>query len=259
MRLIQVLLAGALLLASGCDAPPGLDPPPGRAPIVSNFRFDPANVDLADYEESVEHGHVYIDLTLEVDVDALTDEITAVRYLVRSPDRSTSTIADGDLTGNGSGRYGATFTLTLPTGAVGDYPVVVYAVNSQGRMSNQVSGMLRYRAESEPPVIEQILAPEIIERPSAGEKHVQFIAVVSDPDGLDNIERVVLWNVNTPGSLIHMRDDGTGGDAEAGDGRYTVTLSISSANQPGVNTFAFQARDLAGLESEIVEHSVTIQ
>lgn len=262
MRLLQTLLAGVLLFAAGCDTPPGPHPPMSRAPVVSAFQFDPAEVNLADVDpEDIQHGVVIIRLNLQAEVDAMDDEIEAVRYLVRSPDRSTSTLVDGDLSFDGTGRYAASVELSLQPGAVGNYPVVVYAVNSQGRLSNQVSGMLRYRAPSEPPVIEEIVAPDVIQRPSDGMLPVEIVAVVSDPDGLENIERVVLWNVNTPGSLIQMHDDGSSasGDDEAGDGRYTVTLSISSTNEPGVNTFAFQARDLTGLESEIIEHSITIQ
>ena len=62
-------------------------------------------------------------------------------------------------------------------------------------------------------------------------------------------------------SSFHTTDpDGMGGgDESAGDGRFTATVQISSDNAAGINRFAFQATDRAGLQSEVVEQEVTIQ
>jgi hypothetical protein len=45
----------------------------------------------------------------------------------------------------------------------------------------------------------------------------------------------------------------------AGDGRFTLTVQVESANAPGENTFAFQAFDRSNLESEVVLKSITVQ
>ena len=95
-----------------------------------------------------------------------------------------------------------------------------------------------------------------------------FVAVVSDPDGLANVQKVEFWNVNTPTQRLLLCDDGGGqpcgsspdsGDETAGDGRYTLTVFVASTNNPGVNTFAFQATDRAGLTSNVIEKEITVE
>lgn len=259
-----VVLALAFLWA-GCDSPPGPELTTGRPPVLSNLSHSPSHVDLADLDdEDVQDGIVVIRVDLAVDVAAVDVDVEEVRYVVRLPVRSAQSLASGRLTSTDGSEFGGQLTIAIPVGAVGDYQVVVYAVDEFARTSNQLYGMVRYRAPSEPPVIDRVILPEVVQRPAPGEAPVEVLvaADVSDPDGLANIERVVFWNVENPGAAIELFDDGGAGgsgDETAGDGRFSRTITVTNDNEPGVNTFAFQARDRAGLESEVVEAQITVE
>lgn len=255
MRLLSLVLIAAALTASGCDTPPGAELSSDRAPVVSDFEFGPADVDLADLDpQLIGDGVVNIPMHVSVRVDRAPDDLDGVRYLVRRPDRSPDALADGALTPQGDGRYRADFTVTLNSGAIGNYAVAVYAVDAGGRMSNQVSGMLRYRATGSPPVIEHVQASP---NPFTPPGELVMVVTVSDPDGLENIARVV--GTTPTGVRFDLFDDGESqGDEVAGDGRYTARFDVPTAT-PGQQVFSFQAIDLTGLESEVVEYPVTIQ
>ena len=67
-------------------------------------------------------------------------------------------------------------------------------------------------------------------------------------------------NTAAPADRFDLVDDGlNGGDDVAGDGRYTITVQVASDNAPGPRVFAFQATDRAGLESNVVEKTITIE
>lgn len=255
MRITSLLIV-VLVFIAGCDTPPGPALPLGRAPVVSDFQFTPAHVDLADADTSaIEDGRIRIPVSVSARVEASEgNDVAAVRYLVRRPDRSAEAVAEGELIVGDGGAFSADFTVSVSVGAIGNYPVVVYAVDDRGRMSNQVSGMLRYRSTGGPPVIEDVLATP---NPFSPPGELVIVVTVSDPDGLDNIARVL--GVTPTGSTFELFDDGEAqGDEEAGDGRYTARFDVPSAT-PGDQTFVFQAVDRTGLESEVVEYTVTIQ
>ena len=132
-------------------------------------------------------------------------------------------------------------------------------MDEAGQASNQLIGSLVLAASGREPVIEEVIAPERVERPSTGATPITLVAVVSDPDGLANVSRVRFWNVEAPSATFGLRDDGQGGDEVAGDGRYTATVQIESTNRPGPTTLAFQATDRGGLESQIVEKTITVE
>ncbi|MEX1054388.1 MAG: hypothetical protein WED81_00055, partial [Rhodothermales bacterium] len=110
----------------------------------------------------------------------------------------------------------------------------------------------------------EVAAPDTVVRPAAGEpaKLIRIVASVSDPDGLTNVNVVQFWNAGNPSSKFPMFDDGdtaASGDEVARDGKYTVTVRIESANQPGTNRLAFQATDLSGLRSNVFEKEIVVQ
>lgn len=98
---------------------------------------------------------------------------------------------------------------------MGPYTVLVYAVDDEERLSNQVRGTLWFWATGGPPVIEEVQVLDTLRRPAPGEPPVVFqvVARVSDPDGLENILRVEL-RVNN-GAPILLCDDGAKASAAA--------------------------------------------
>lgn len=74
-------------------------------------------------------------------------------------------------------------------------------------------------------------------------------APVSDPDGLSDIQSVWLYATAVPDVLVDMYDDGSHGDATAGDGTYTVSLQVVSAPRASL-PLKINAQDSAGLTDQ---------
>lgn len=251
------MLAACTLLWA-CDQAPGPPTDAGDPPVLSDFSFSP-------HEYAVPHDAngeaLTIPLTMAVTATDADDDLQHVSFVVQSPFSADSAAAEGTLSRTSGERFEAASDVTIPSGDVGVYTVLVYAVDQAGSLSDEVRGMLRVHGAGEPPVIEDVVAPDTVWRPAAGDpdEHIEFIAVVSDPDGLSNVNTVEFWNADRPSTRIEMFDNGEQGDATAGDGRYTRVVEISSSNQPGTNMFAFEATDLSGLSSSIVEKTVVVE
>lgn len=256
---VAVLICGVLccgvLFLGGCDATPGPVDPEGQAPSLSNLSFSPSNVILGQIPpEQIEGDLVRVPVSFRVEVADPDGDVDRVAYAIQSPIASRSTLASGTLDGAGNGVYRGNVDVRLPKGEVGTYTLLLYAVDQEGRLSNQVRGSMRFFAEGSPPVIEQVEAfPEVVRPPTT----FRLVATVSDPDGLGNISRVVGTTPN--GSTFDMLDDGVNfGDEVAGDGRFTAQFDVPAAT-PGVQTFTFQAFDRTGLASNVVEKQITIE
>lgn len=253
-RYPAAVLAAAILVLSGCDQAPGLLDDAGTPPELSEFSFSPHQFIAPPGDDN---ANIVVPLSMEVTVRDPDHDVKAVSFVVFGDE----TLAEGVLALGSGGRYAGHSDVIVPAGEIGVYTVLVFAEDLEGMLSNQVRGMMHVSAEGAPPVISMVVAPDTLRRPGPGEpaKLLELIAVVSDPDGLSNIASVEFWNVERPGTKIGMFDEGTDGDAEAADGRYTRVVRIDSSNEPGVTTLAFQARDRAGLLSDIVEATTVVE
>ena len=266
---------GVLLgLMAACDSAPGPEQLGLRPPLLQDFTFSPQRVVFGVLPPEQIVGDS-VRVPLEVSVTAFGPErrIEEVAYVVQSPFSSVEPIATGTLESQGGNRYTASTTITLSALDVASYPIVVYAVDQTQRVSGEVRGQIDYLRifdPGDPPVVEEIIAPDTLQRPAVGQPPatLPLIAVVSDPDGLTDVEKVEFWNVDTPNNRFELCDDGGGqpcggatdsGDETAGDGRYTLTVFIASTNALGTNTFVFQAIDRAGLRSETVQKQITVE
>lgn len=265
------LCGGLLLFWAACDSAPGPEPLDQRPPTLSEFSFSPHNIILEQLPpEQIEGEEIVIPLDLSIVAKAPSGTIGEVSYVVQSPLSTLEPLATGTLSAAGGSRYTATETIRIPQAEVGTYTVLVYAVDSNRRLSGESRGSIKYVASGQPPVIEAVEAPDTIARPGPGEpdKTLQIVAVVSDPDGLNNILRVEFWNATAPNQKVLLCDDGGGqpcgpssdsGDEVANDGRFTQTVFLTANNAPGTNTFIFQATDRSGLVSETVEKQITVE
>ncbi len=267
-------LGGLLGLVAACDSAPGPEELGLRPPLLQDFTFSPQRVVFGVLPpEQIVGDSVRVPLELSVVAFGTQSPIEEVSYVVQSPFSSFEPIATGTMQPQGNNRYAATTTITFSALEVASYPIVVYAVDQARRVSGEVRGQINYIRifePGEPPVIDEVVAPDTLQRPAVGQPAVMLplIAVVSDPDGLSDVEKVEFWNVDTPNNRFDLCDDGGGqpcgvaadsGDETAGDGRYTLTVFIASTNTLGANTFAFQAIDRAGLRSEIVEKQIVVE
>jgi len=273
-RLVALGLGGVLVLLAGCDTAPGPEVRGLRPPSLQNFTFSPQRVVFGLLSpEQIIGDSVRVPLGLSVTALGPDSPIAEVAYVVQSPSSATRPLATGTMQPAGDGRYTASPTLTLSALEVANYTILVYAVDEMRRVSGEVRGQLEYVRvfdPGEPPVIDEVVAPATVQRPAPGQPAVSlvFIAVVSDPDGPTDVEKVEFWNVDTPNTRFNLCDDGGGqpcgpsndsGDAVVRDGRYTLRVFLTSDNAPGTNTFAFQATDRSGLVSAVIETQVTVE
>lgn len=227
------------------------------APEIRNLVYSPQAVTP---DPSSDSGEQTISVPVEISVTASAPEgeLREVAFVIQPPTPSLEPVASGALVPDGSGRHATSLTAEFPRGGVGKYTVLVYAVSEAGRVSNTLRGHINYVAEGGPPVILDVLAdPDTI----LVSQHTILVltAVVDDPDGLENLNRVV---VRTPNQQeFPMFDDGVSvGDPVAGDGRYTARFSgVNQATPNTTQVFSFQAFDRTGLSSEIVEKAVRIE
>lgn len=244
------------LILSACDSGPGTTSAEAEPPVVSDFSFNPQEIGTGLGDEEI----VTFPLTMRVAVDPRGTELDEVAFLVRAPSVGAEPVAEGQLDPADGSFFEGTVEISIPRGEIGLYTVIVYAVGAGGSLSNDVRGNLRVFGEGEPPVIENVAAPDTLQRPAPGEDNalLPLVVTVSDPDGLANVNRVEFWNASAPASRFDMFDDGEGGDETAGDGQYTRVVEITSSNEPGTTTIRFQATDRAGLASDVHEHEVLV-
>lgn len=253
--LLALCLTAGLAMATltACDAAPGPDTPSGPPPVLSDFAFSPEAVVFEDLPPEAVVNDTLAQIPMTLSVRAVDADLDSVLYVIKAPFDAVRVFKAGHLTAAGGGRYAASFVLSAPIGGTGLYDIVVYAVDEERQLSNRMRGLMPFRVlGGGPPEITEIVAPDTFRPPG----DLTLVAVVTDPDGLSNIRRVV---VRTPsGSELRMFDDGTTqGDAAAGDGRYTARFNVPNAT-PGTQTFGFQAFDRSGLASAVVTRDVTV-
>jgi len=258
-RLVAISILVPLL--AGCDSAPGVLETTGTPPTVDAFEFTP---DLVVFEELPEDQIIgdsiaVIIVSIGVTARDLDGDIDSVAYVVNTPFDDFEPLATGTLTRQGAGsRYSGTARLEIPRGNTGLYTLIVYAVDREVSVSNQVRGLIEYQLlGGGPPEILDVEGPDEITPPTV----FSFVAVVDDPDGLGNIASVVTRVPN--GQTFDMLDDGDegsdSGDEVAGDGRFTVTFDAPEGTAAGTVKFEFQAFDRQGNESNIVVRDLTIK
>ena len=220
------LLAGLPLLLAACDAAPGLPASGGAPPVLSDFAFTPERLNVASPGEGADV--VEVPLVVEVTARDPEGDVREVRYVVSPPTSGAGPLLEGTLeaAGDEADVYRDSTTLRLPTAEVGVYTIRVFATDAGGQASNQAIGSLRFTASGGAPVIEELIVPERVQRPSEGTRRVAFVAVVSDPDGLANVSAVRFWNVDSPGSKFALFDDGNPGRGRGGGRRPVHPLRL---------------------------------
>lgn len=263
-----------IVLGASCDSLPDSQPSIlEQLPQIEEFSISPQRVvyDLLS-ESFIDGDNVNISLSLAATIQTSESQVDLVAYAILSPDSTREPLYSGVLTLTQNNRYVAQVNITLNAFDVQTYPVIVYVIDDNNRLGGEARTALEYRRSFDPgspPVIENLMIPDRIQRPASGEpaRALVFIAEVSDPDGLTNVGLVEFWNIATPTRRILLCDDGgkhpcgsseNSGDVETGDGLYTRRVFIDHSNSLGVNTFTFEAIDLAGLRSEKINYTVEI-
>lgn len=173
---------------------------------------------------------------------------------------------DGDLENHGDAVAGdSIYSIRVSPGFVsgkqGLYDLYFYVQDSYNER-NVDTAKSTIRIINWPPVFGDITLPQSINVPVSGFNQALMTAVVSDPEGLTDIDSVYFYSVKPDSSLANsgfpfiLVDNGLSfninnplieaGDLTAGDGVYSFTLIVDSNTTPGTYRFRFFIRDKAG-------------
>lgn len=252
----------------GCDSAPGPDPVEASAPRIENIHVSPDV--LALDQLGGEGDTVTAPITVSADVLDDDDDLATFFVVVRSALAGQTPLAQTELPITSSGRMQATIDLTVSRAESGRFTVSVFASDTRGNLSNVAYHVIDVSATSEPPVITQVVMPDRVTRPAAGEPPVSIALIVEadDPDGRDNIAFVQV--IVNGGTTLRLCDDGgqgvcnagfgaSSGDAQAGDGQFTLTIQLDSSNAAGTNTFEFSVVDRSGLRSATEVRTIVVE
>jgi hypothetical protein len=143
----------------------------------------------------------------------------------------------------------------------GMYSFRFQAKDKGGFLSQPVVANVPVAIPNDPPMLTMLSAPDSISRNLVMPHRISIF--VQDPQGLADIKRVYFNTTkpdNTPssGNPFTMYDDGSHGDIAAGDGTYSLEITISPQNALGEYRFDFYAEDLSGAMSPSVRHVITV-
>ena len=156
-------------------------------------------------------------------------------------------------------------SITIKESDIGNYLLQIYGTNSETNNSNSIMTNFVVRRENNPPVIEQVIAPDtlVVDMP------ISFVisARVSDAQGLADISRVYFYSYRPDGvpsaNNLQMFDDGDqngdSGDMVTNDGTYSLRIIINQNNMKGRYRFDFYATDRSNARSEVYQYFITIE
>jgi hypothetical protein len=114
---------------------------------------------------------------------------------------------------------------------------------------------------NDPPMLSDAVAPDTVDRNTADP--ILLSVRVTDPQGASDIRRVYFDTTKpngapSSGNPFLMTDDGTSGDAVAGDGVYSLQIVISASNTLGNYRFDFYAEDNTGASAGPLTRVITV-
>ena len=160
--------------------------------------------------------------------------------------------------------FGYTYSPNLPDMPLGVLKAVFSAQDSDNNNAEIVIDSIIF-AINYAPIIENIDAPDSVQRPTSGEESVYIHVTVSDANGLEDI-KTVYFQVEDNDSAGVWRDrfnlydngDEYFHDNVANDGIYSGGFSINKNNKLTVNVFRYIAIDYADEQSEAIIDSIVI-
>ena len=171
-------------------------------------------------------------------------------------------ISSGVLTDNGvlpdqksgDSLFSAAVAFQIPRSKAGNFIIQLSAEDPQSYKSNEtLLPLLVYRL-NRPPVLSNLQAPDTVHTNAVS----SFLITVhaSDPDGLADVKTVS--RITPSGLVLPLNDSGANGDAVAGDGIYTETVSLNPIPPNGAYDFKFQATDNLNAVSNTLIHRIVI-
>lgn len=168
--------------------------------------------------------------------------------------------------------YSGTIRLNLADSDVGLYYVRFVGTDNTGLAATSLHLPFTVTRLNAPPSIADLVAPDTITVPppvppdTISSLAFTMSVAASDPDGAADIREVYFRSLDSsdPNSKFFLRDDGgvgtpSSGDERAGDGRYTIRVTLTSRNERKTYRFAFQAMDVLSDTSSTILHYLTVR
>ncbi|MGB2867174.1 MAG: choice-of-anchor X domain-containing protein [Bacteroidota bacterium] len=155
---------------------------------------------------------------------------------------------------SGDSLYSAAVTFQIPRSKAGNFLFQISAEDPLSYRSNEALLPLRVFRLNRPPVLSNLQAPDTVHTSLVS----SFLITVqaTDPDGLADIRSVS--RITPSGLVLPLNDSGANGDAVAGDGTFTETVSVNPPPPNGAYDFRFQATDKFNVPSNILTHRIVI-
>lgn len=254
---------------SSCDKTPGLvDSAQTGRNLLTNGSIKPTEFSFGNQAE----GDTTLTIHLNVEV-ADTTALSGVPRFQLSDIAADSILSRGFLNNydDATHQFSGSVHLTVNTNQFAEFSLFLYAENKQGLLTNTFRAVITINgAEGSPPQLISASNPDTVQIPASGNQIIVFQAKVTDPDGQDNIDRVLfdLISANTgklAGSPFQLYDDGgrndvgggaRSGDIAAGDSVYTRTFQVGSQNTADKVTVKYYAIDKSGLSSDTLSTSL---
>ena len=185
---------------------------------------------------------------------------------VTDPLSSSSLLDDGTPPDQvkGDGIYTAKASFQIQRYQVGIFSLEVVAVGINDFRSNTLLLPIAIFRGNHAPVASIMQAADTVKLGSDSQLLTLRLRV-ADEDGLPDITKVIFNSYRPDGSAssgnpFQMYDDGstTHGDEKAGDGIFSLLITLPPTTQPGTYRFAFQAVDRSNAASTLLVHSITV-
>jgi hypothetical protein len=275
LRLIP--LVATLLFAVGCEKKTdSIVDSVGHPPILLQAAITPSSIN----SDSINIGGsrspddlLSLSTTISARVTASSDNpILSVDFSVKSPSFN-QFISDGELLDDGVGAdrvkgdslFTGRATFQIKRVEIGVFKLEISAKAQNGFQSNTAVAPLTVYRGNHPPTLSNLDAPDTLKL--ANESQLLTLRIkASDPDGLSDLARVIFNSYKPDGSAssgnpFQMYDDGSTahGDLTAGDGTYSLIITLPSTTQTGTYRFEFRAFDRSNESSATVIHQVTVK
>ncbi|MBI5645559.1 MAG: hypothetical protein HY962_01395 [Ignavibacteriae bacterium] len=219
--------------------------------------FDTDTMSIVAGRDKSPSDPIVIPIPLSVHTD--TTQADQTRRVTRAwanvtVDGRSESLARADLRRVSNGYFEGLVELRISRGDVRDYRLNVEGSDAADRSAAQVHAKVSVTSGSRPPYFCGIETPDTVDVPTEGSQVLRITACVTDSSGRGDIKRV-LFNSYLPNGQASvsnpfiMFDDGTHGDALAGDGTYTIDVQLPSTAARGRYRFEFFVYDLSNLSA----------
>ncbi len=234
------------------------------SPSIDRFEITPSFVEFTLQEDGFKDTTITIEFYTLI-ADQLDSDIPEYAISEKS---SGDIIAEGELTFVDSRQYNFTAKANIltTTTSFDDYIVNIFFRNNPQIYAQTIFGVEGFSNVN--PKILSIENKKEIQIPSSGKTPIQFKAKVTDAEGQSTIQGVYMRLISRStgevgGSPFQLLDDGqpsgNSGDETAQDSVFTLTLEITSANNPDFYDLEYYAIDKGDLVSDTLKRTLQIK